>query len=547
MSWRARVGLFNGIKPIHSRSRRQYSKSDIAHCVIAIYNIYAKLFQPYSSSIQYPFHSHFISLLQLPLFIFFTCHLAYIRHTPSGSLSIKVLVHYLLIYLPILLIISGNIHPNPGPVNKNYTICHLNARSLKAPNRINEIRATLVNIHSFDLIAATETHLDQSVQEHEVELPSYHLHRNDRNRNGGGVAIYSRDHLGAVRRYDLENPDIEIIWVEVRLANKKHLIASCYRPPGQTRTVAQHFLTLFKNSVEAALLSNPFSLTILGDLNDRCTLWDSLHSDSELKNDLHTLLLDLGLFQLINTPTRGNHVLDLLISDSPIHFYDIGTLPSFSSLDHDIIYGKFQYSYSSSSNYVRRIWKYDLGNYSDLNNDISNNLTIPATNDLDQVTSHLTNHILNCMNKHIPNTKVIIRPKDKPWYTPEVKALYKQTNRLFHLKNRTKNPIHIQKFKTKRHEAKEAFRTARKNYYQTLSNNILDPDCTPKTFWKLVKNVYNNNNQSSIPTLIDNGILYTNDSDKAEVLNNYFVSQTVLPPSNIPLPPMHYLTDARLD
>ena len=107
--------------------------------------------------------------------------------------------------------------------------------------------------------------------------------------------------------------------------------------------------------------------------------------------------------------------------------------------------------------------------------------------------------------------------------------------------------MHILQFKNKRHEAKEAFRTARDNYYSTISTKLQDPACTPKTFWKLVKSVYNNNQQSNIPSLLDNGNLYTKDTDKAEILNNYFVSQTILPPATLPLPNFHYLTDARLD
>ena len=508
MSWRARVGLFNGVKAKRVRIRRQYGKSDITLCVIAIYNIYASMFKVNNFSFQIPLHHHLLLLLKIPLFLVLVCSCAYISRRSSFSYTLKVMITYLLVYLPILLIISGNIHPNPGPVNINYSICHVNARSLKAEERLNYIRGTLVNIHKFDLIAVSETHLDTVVKDHEVSIPTYDLHRRDRNRFGGGVAIYSRDHLCATRRHDLEHPQLEIIWVEARLSNKKHLIASCYHPPGQSRAVATTFISLFRNSVELALQSNPYSLTILGDFNDRCTLWDSLHTDSELKNDLHNLLLDFNLFQLITTPTRGNNILDLLITDSPIHFYDTGTLPSLSNLDHDIIYGKFQYSYSTSSNYTRRIWKYDLGNYTDLNNDITDTLNLPNSNDLDYITSHITTKILNCMEKHIPNTKVTIKPRDKPWYTSKVKLLYKQTRKLFHLKNSTNNPIHIQQFKNKRHEAKEAFRTARHNYYQTISTNILEPDCTPKTFWKLVKSVYNQNNQSNIPTLIDNDTLY---------------------------------------
>ena len=63
----------------------------------------------------------------------------------------------------------------------------------------------------------------------------------------------------------------------------------------------------------------------------------------------------------------------------------------------------------------------------------------------------------------------------------------------------------------------------------------------------MVKSVFNNNKHASIPTLVDNGIHYTHDTDKAELLNNYFVSQSVLPASDVALPPFYYLTPARLD
>ena len=513
MSWWARVGQLY-ITLVRRAHKYILCKSDMTIFVIAIYKKYVSLFNTKYN------------------------HIILIHHLLSFSSS-----H---IHLPILLLISGDIHPNPGPVNKNFSLCHLNARSLKAAGRVNEINETLVEDCKFDLIAVTESHLAPSTKDHEVELPSFKIFRKDRNRNGGGVAIYCHQNFSPHRRIDLERDDLEIIWVEVNISNKKHLISSCYRPPGQNRLTATNFINLLRSSLEQALQSNPTSLTLLGDLNDRCTIWDSIHSDSELKNDLHTLLIDLNLFQLITTPTRGNNILDLLITNSPIHFYDHGTLPPLTNLDHDIIFGKLQYSYSTSSPYSRRIWKYDHGDYTSMNNQL-NNINITPNCDPNQTACSLTHEISECMKTHIPSNLVTIKPRDKPWYTSAVKKLHKQVRKLHALKTSTNNPIHIQQFKTKRHEAKEALRTAKNNYYQSISNNILDPECTPKSFWKLVKGVYNPNNHSSIPTLIDNGTQYTDDADKAELLNNHFVSQTILPDSNIPLPPMHYLTLARLD
>ena len=51
------------------------------------------------------------------------------------------------------------------------------------------------------------------------------------------------------------------------------------------------------------------------------------------------------------------------------------------------------------------------------------------------------------------------------------------------------------------------------------------------------------NNFMSIPALIDNDVCYTKDSEKCEILNNYFVSQAVLDFSSEPnLPEVHELT-----
>ena len=275
MLWRARVGLFNGTRGKSHRTRHILSKSDITPCVMSIYKFYYTLFyiQHLSHTPNYnSLSTLLLSVFLVPLTLLLSISLSFHKLRSSLYFKIKIIIIYHFIYLPILLILSGDIHPNPGPVNKNFSICHLNAMSLTAAHRVNDIHYSLVDYHGFDIIAVTETHLDNSVQSHEVELQSYTLHRRDRNRSGGGVAIYCRDLFTATRRLDLEHPDLEIIWLEINISNKRHLVSSCYRPPGQSRGQVQIFLSHLKTSIELALSSNPFSLTILGDFNDRCTL-----------------------------------------------------------------------------------------------------------------------------------------------------------------------------------------------------------------------------------------------------------------------------------
>ena len=72
------------------------------------------------------------------------------------------------------------------------TIVHVNTRSLLC--HFDDV-ARLVSLHQPDVLALSETWLDSSIDDKEISFPSFVLFRSDRNRCGGGVAIYCADHL----------------------------------------------------------------------------------------------------------------------------------------------------------------------------------------------------------------------------------------------------------------------------------------------------------------------------------------------------------------
>lgn len=57
------------------------------------------------------------------------------------------------------------------------------------------------------------------------------LLRKDRNRRGGGVAIYISSYLSFIERTDLSTPGLEILWAEINVNCKKILVGVLYRPP----------------------------------------------------------------------------------------------------------------------------------------------------------------------------------------------------------------------------------------------------------------------------------------------------------------------------
>ena len=110
------------------------------------------------------------------------------------------------------------------------------ARSIDGIPRFDHLHNYAVVENSCDIILITETHLDQSVDDIEIIISGYQLFRKDRNRNGGGVAIYCRNELVPVELLKLKNPELESIYIKVLKCNMPCILGVCYRPrpPNQT-------------------------------------------------------------------------------------------------------------------------------------------------------------------------------------------------------------------------------------------------------------------------------------------------------------------------
>lgn len=60
----------------------------------------------------------------------------------------------------------------------------------------------------------------------------YNIYKKDRNRYGGGVAIYIQNHIPVKIRQDVMPVDVEALWLQVQLPFVKSLfVGCCCRPP----------------------------------------------------------------------------------------------------------------------------------------------------------------------------------------------------------------------------------------------------------------------------------------------------------------------------
>ena len=206
-----------------------------------------------------------------------------------------------------LLLLMGNVEPNPDPQTINFGL--LNARS-----SVNEAALIhdVVNDHRLDIVAVTETWMlsdNPAAIKQDITPVGYHvlhacrgssanLHR------GGGVAIIHRDSFN-VSTVDLGCfTEFEYLSVKLRSPTAPSQITCIYRPPG---SVSNAFCDDLSNMFDQLLLSGQQQI-VCGDFN-------SPGDDGKLSVvDCRSCCHSYNQQQLVTHSThQAGNILDLII------------------------------------------------------------------------------------------------------------------------------------------------------------------------------------------------------------------------------------------
>ena len=150
----------------------------------------------------------------------------------------------------MVLILSGNIELNSGPVDRNQIkkedfevfnkkglhFMHLNINGLL--NKIDELRYIARSSNAAG-IGITESKLGNTFYDSEVTVDGYNIFRDDRNRNGGGVAFYIRNIICFNRKNCLSD-NIENIFIDLLFPKTKPIsVGIIYKPLSQSQFLQQ--------------------------------------------------------------------------------------------------------------------------------------------------------------------------------------------------------------------------------------------------------------------------------------------------------------------
>jgi len=200
-------------------------------------------------------------------------------------------------------------------------------------NKQDELEA-IVLLESYNLIAITETWWDES-HDWNVALDVYWLFRRDRRRRrGGGIALYIKKTLQS-EELSLKNnhQQVKSLWVGIgERGNKGNLVVGVYyRPPDQEELTDDAFFLQLQETLHSQ------ALVLRGDFNHPDICWKSNTESCRQSSRFLECIEDNFLNQVISTPTRGDAILDLVVTNASELVGDVKIRGSLGCSNHALV------------------------------------------------------------------------------------------------------------------------------------------------------------------------------------------------------------------
>ena len=244
----------------------------------------------------------------------------------------------------MLLLISGDIHPCPGPItiqeinhfckSTGLKCFHQNIRGLQG--KYDEVKNILIHCKKVDIFSLSEIFINDDTAI-DFEIPGYELIKLPRkNGPGGGVGLYIRDQIPFVEREDLDDPDdpdIEGTWIEIFLdSTKSFIFCVAYRSLDTSEYLPKEFTTKLRKKIELVNKEKK-EVIIMGDFNTNYLVKDDRYRMKEM-------FMVNAFTQLIETATRITEetatLIDVVLTNNALNISSTVNIAA-SLSDHNLI------------------------------------------------------------------------------------------------------------------------------------------------------------------------------------------------------------------
>ena len=367
----------------------------------------------------------------------------------------------------ILLLLAGDINPNPGPP-KCLNVIYANIRSIN--NKYPAI-AKFIFDNDTDLFAMSETWIRRdttSANLSELTPSGYSLYQQPRETRHGG------DGLDASGVPTMVCSTFENFLIKISLNKESFYFLNIYRPPSSSTTT---FFEQFHSLLED-IHHTTENLAIVGDFN--------LHLDTTCSNSktFHLLIESFDLIQKVNFPTHiHRHTLDQILTKS--YNDNISKVHAIDAFFPDHFSVSFILNFiipRSQANATVSFRKYHKINKEKMKADLlASELINNPSKEPDTLYKQYHTTLSTLIDKHAPLHTKHTKAKYIPGWVNETVIVAKETKRLFEcIWRRNKSTFNRSQYMQKVHQYNRVCMQAKAQF---LKAKIQDNHHNPQKLW----------------------------------------------------------------
>ena len=292
---------------------------------------------------------------------------------------------------------------------------------------------------------------------------------------GGGVMVYVSEVVKSMRRHDLEEEGMEIVWIQIKMSKRSLLIGNVYRPPDAPAVWMDGLEAMLERVVQEKL-----DVVLLGDLN--CNLLKPDHRAVRLG----MVVSEYGFTQMVSGSTRvtqsSKTQIDLLFVTNPNVMKSCGCRELGLS-DHNMIYGVLTESIVRQNQCLRQVRCFRNVDLDTLVEDLKLAPwhVMDTFDDINCQWEFWKNLFKSVIDSLIPLKKARVRKRTLPWISQDIRVLMRARNYYCKKAKRSKLEEDWVQYRSLRNLVTKRLRKEKLRFFEDVSKEAMK---NPRKAWK---------------------------------------------------------------
>ena len=293
------------------------------------------------------------------------------------------------------------------------------------------------------------------------------------------------------------------------------LVGNFYRPPDAYAESIESLRVELK-SYESKVIG----VLLMGDFNVHHCKWLRFSNANTSSGELlHEVCQEFGLLQHVKEPTRGNYLLDLVISDFPQTIVKLSGMLA----DHKVVIASVPLAVSEAVILRRRGWDFKHARWHAFKTELRNtDWTFTRSDTIDEAVEKFTLKILIAAQDHIPLRIFSDNKSQHPWLNNRCRTAISK-------KHASEGTPNYNRF---RNECSVIITDEYLKHLSQLRKDVAQCKRGSKKWWKLNALLLNRKSKAcSIPALKMGDEWFLQPEDKANILAIVWEMKQTLPPA----------------